>query len=212
MTNIDKESVLREALDRAKAALDVKVTRNTISAFNAATEALDAFLSSPGEVTPIGFLEIKSEAAAVSYLNGQGFKIGKSKFNADVNQRLVAKKDGGFCAADLDDYALAADLPRLDAEADRQATSISDGVKAEQQRALKFKNDLAEGLYTLTADIEKMLSSRAAVLKAGNEQFWRDNAAEIIRRVDDGMTAAELIEFGLELTDEHFDQYARENS
>jgi len=42
------------------------------------------------------------------------------------------------------------------------------------------------------------------------EQFWRDNAAEILRLAAEGMAAPELIEFGLELIEEHFNQYAQE--
>jgi hypothetical protein len=206
--SIDREHILRQALTSAEEAVKEKPSRENISAYNAAADALEQYLASQGaDQTDATF---KSEAAAVAYLTEQGYKIGKTKFNTDVNRHLVAKKNGCFTSEDLDAYAIAADLPPLHIEADQTQASLKDELKAEQRRNLRFKNDLAEGLYTPTAEIEQMLSSRGAELKAGNEQFWRDNAAEIIRRVEEGMTAPELIEFGLELTEEHFDQYARE--
>ncbi|MCD6527024.1 MAG: hypothetical protein J7K75_08565 [Desulfuromonas sp.] len=205
---IDREKTLRLALDQAQAAVKEKPSRENLANYQAAADALEKFLNGQRADQPVAGL--KTEAAAVGYLTEQGYKIGKTKFNADVNRKMVTKRGGCFDPADLDDYALAAELPLLDVEADHSQVNVKDELKSEQRRNLKFKNDLAEGLYTLTADIEHMLASRAATLKGGNEQFWRDNAAEILRRAGEGMTAAELIEFGLELTEEHFDQYAQE--
>ncbi|WP_320055603.1 hypothetical protein [Desulfuromonas thiophila] len=203
----DREQILRAVLENARAAVQHRPSRENLADYSAAADALEQYLNrSHADQSKAS---LKSEAAAVAYLTGQGYKIGKTKFNADVNRRLVAKTGGAFTAADLNEYAIAADLPRLDVAADN-APSTAEGVKVEQQRHLRLKNDITEGLYTLTADIEQMLSSRAATLKAGWEQFWRDHAAEIIRRVSDGMTCAELIEYGLELTEEHLDQYAQD--
>ena len=206
----DRLHVLQQAVDQAAASVKNKASRENIEAYEAATAALERCRAGQGTAANPG-LEFKTEAAAVDYLVRQGWQIGKSKFNADVNACLVAKRNGCFYPADLDRYAQAAGLSPRDIESPAAGT-FKEQLQTEQVRKLRMENEIREGQYLPASEVEHMLAARAAVLKRDNEQFWRTSAAKIIRLVGgDETRAPELIELGLEETEDFFARYAEQD-
>lgn len=210
-----EETRLRTEADAAFERASRKPTGENRKAHKAAEAALKTFLKERHE--PETESTYKGLPEVLAFLEGEGWKIGKTKIYDDFNEgRIKAEKDGSFRLSSLLDYARV-NLQKKDGTKGADAVSLQEQKQQEemlriridrQQRELKYKQTKGELIPISEVEIE--LSKRAVFLVTDRKNVWRSNAVEIIRLVSgDPQKAPELIAFGLRLEDEIIGRYSR---
>jgi len=173
--------------------------------------------SEPQPAAPLA-LAFKTQLAAVDYLKAQGFKVGKSKFNADVKAaRVTATPEGHFEASALLAYAAVHLEPLARAEHSASVNATASRISADarlkevqaQRQELKLQRE--QGLFMLKSEHEAALSARALFFRGEIESFIRLRAAAIIHLVGGREEAeAQLIEWWDEITADWMDSWAED--
>ena len=146
------------------------------------------------------------------YLQSFGWKISKSKLYED--QRLIKKQsDGSMFKRDVDLYAERS-LRRLDgSDADSDMSEkLEWEIEILKQKAaqLRRKNEIEEGMYVLTSEIEQQLSARAAFLKDSLTGFFQSMAARIVEKAEGNPDRTpDVIEFCLLELADIFNYYSK---
>ena len=161
-----------------------------------------------------------TQLEAVEYLNSQGYKIGKSKLNADFKKGLIpVSPDGLFSADVLLGYAKAHCKTRARAEDQAAANANTQRTlaDAENKRIMaeraKLKLAPEQGRLMFKDDHERDLALRAQFFKREIETFGSRLGSEIITLVDgDTARLPEFLEFWAEQTAEWMDAWAVERN
>lgn len=134
---------------------------------------------------------LKTQLDAVKFLQDQGFKLSKSKFGRDVNDRKVATnaegqfEDGAllaYAAAHLTPAAQAENRALTDATVNR-VTADADLKRFTADRA-RLKLEKEQGLLMPRAQYEEDLAARAMFFKSEVDSFGFRKAGEIIALVN----------------------------
>lgn len=206
---------LLRAKEEAKKRMKDNPSPDNIRAFNQAKDAVEAEAAKAQGGPSRTFA---TQLAAVDFLKAQGFKVGKSKFNADVKKGLIpAGPDGSFEAAALLGYAAARLKPLAAAEntAGAKAMNARQAADAElkQVQADRFRLKLQkeQGLLMPRADHEADLSLRAQFFKAEIEGFIHHKAGELIALVGgDEAKLQDLIRWWEEQAAEWMDAWSQD--
>ena len=133
----------------------------------------------------------KTQLEAKAFLINQGFKLSKSKFGRDVNDRKVATnaegqfEDGAllaYAAAHLTPAAQAENRALSDANVNR-LTADADLKRISAERA-RMKMEKEQGLLMPRAQYEEDLAARAMFFKSEVDSFGFRKAGEIIALVN----------------------------
>lgn len=163
-------------------------------------------------------MTFRTQLDAVAFLQGRGFKVGKSKFNNDVRGGRIPTNDAGefeegallgYAATHLqpvakveDKAASAAHQERLSADADLKK------VQAERQR-LKLLRE--QGQLMPREDHERDLASRATFFKSEIEAFIIRTAPDAIALVEgDESRVQDLVHFWQERTADWMDAWSQD--
>jgi hypothetical protein len=166
----DLQAIYKAAKDAATAA----PTTANIAAVEKARKALEEYAAAAAGPEP----RFKTQAAALEYLQKQ-YKIEKSKLSKDVAAGKIPRKDGFYCAKDLDYYAAADQLPLKNSVPAVVTSDLSDEVKRETARKLRLNNEEREGLL-IRRDEEE---ARDAKLWAAIKADIYNNAAAIVHEL-----------------------------
>lgn len=173
------KSTDRLALLKAKEAAKKKMGSDPKPGDIAVFKKTQAELEKSGPA-PLPGLIFPTQLEAVEYLNGQGYKLGKSKFNADLKKYQISElPGGGFEASALLGYARAhcqlhgravdqaaenANLERTKADAEnKRLMAERNRLKLERERGNLMPRD----------EHETELAARAAFFKREVETFGR---------------------------------------
>lgn len=135
-------------------------------------------------------LTFPRQLAAVAYLQAQGFKIGKSKFNADVKAgRVATTAEGHFESGALLAYAAVHLVAKARAEHSGQVNASASKLAADarlrdiQAARQELKLQREQGLTMLKSEHEAELSARALFFRAELEGFGPRAMAALIHLV-----------------------------
>lgn len=218
-TDLDQEEErLRSA---AEAAYNLALKRPTIAhrkAHKAAEDALADFLKARNEPEPAEPV-FSGVMDALEYLQGENWKISKSKLYDDFNSgKLRAESDGTFPLANVMEYA------RLHLrKEDGTPGAIAAGPSLQEQkimeevgriRADRLQREMklreTSGELIKKSDVEIEHAKRIVYLRSDLKNVFRSGAVEIIRMVGgDPQKAPALIAYGVGLVDASMDRYAR---
>ena len=182
---------LIRAKEDTKRLMKQSPTRDNITAFNRAKAAVadevTRLQGGGGSAVKI----LKTQLDAVKFLQDQGFKLSKSKFGRDVNDRKVATnaegqfEDGAllaYAAAHLTPAAQAENRALSDANVNRLAAD-ADLKRITAERA-RMKMEKEQGLLMPRAQYEEDLAARAMFFKSEVDSFGFRKAGEIIALVN----------------------------
>ena len=160
----------------------------------------------------------KTQLEAKAFLINQGFKLSKSKFGRDVNDRKVATnaegqfEDGAllaYAAAHLTPAAQAENRALTDATVNRVAAD-ADLKRLTAERA-RLKLEKEQGLLMPRAQYEEDLAARAMFFKSEVESFGFRKAGEIITLVKgDESRLPELLKWWAAETADWMDAWSSE--
>lgn len=129
----------------------------------------------------------KTQADAVAFLTGQGFKVGKSKFNNDVRGWLVSTNaDGHFEEGPLLAYAalhLTAKAKAEDAQRQRahvEKLSADQALKITMNERLQHKLAVERGEVIARSDHERELATRSMFFRADLLTLARELASQLV--------------------------------
>lgn len=154
----------------------------------------------------------KNRKEVLSYLKGQGYKIGQTKVYTD--RLLRVQKDGSILERDVERYIKAAGLDKKTGKTSAVIEELTARIKrleaeklAAQVIDLNRKNEIADGQYMLKTDIDMEFAARVI----GFDTVFRIG---IISEVCGWMHAdgldPKLITLRQELLNERFDQHFAE--
>ncbi len=183
---------LIKAKEAAKLRMSEDPSPENVRAFNTAKDAVEAeaarLQAAPAPAVPA--LTFAKQLAAVDWLKAQGFKIGKSKFNADVKGGKVHTNiDGHFDAATLLAYAAVHLVPLARAEHSGQVNASANKLAADaelkvvQTERQKLKLQREQGLLMLRSERDAELGARALFFKNEIEGFGLRCLPELIQLV-----------------------------
>lgn len=182
---------LIRAKEDTKRLMKQSPTRDNITAFNrariAVADEVARLQGGGGSAVKI----LKTQLDAVKFLQDQGFKLSKSKFGRDVNDRKVATnaegqfEDGAllaYAAAHLTPAAQAENRALSDANVNR-LTADADLKRLTAERA-RLKLEKEQGLLMPRAQYEEDLAARAMFFRSEVNSFGFRKAGEIIALVN----------------------------
>jgi hypothetical protein len=179
---------LLRAKEEAKKRMKDNPGPENIRAFKAARDAVGAETTRLASPNPVRVY--KTQLDAVGYLNNAGYKIAKSKFNRDVNERKVpTNKDGHFEESALLGYAgvnLSATgqlADRATGEATLERLSADAELKKIQAQRQQLKLEKEQGQLMPRAEHERELGARARFFKAEVRNFIKLHGAAMIHLV-----------------------------
>lgn len=182
---------LIRAKEDTKRLMKQSPTKENITAFNRAKAAVadEVARLQGGGGSAVKIL--KTQLDAVKFLQDQGFKLSKSKFGRDVNDRKVATnaegqfEDGAllaYAAAHLTPAAQAENRALSDANVNRLAAD-ADFKRISAERA-RMKMEKEQGLLMPRAQYEEDLAARAMFFKSEVDSFGFRKVGEIIALVN----------------------------
>lgn len=131
-----------------------------------------------------------SRKEALLWLQGQGYKIKKSKFYLDARKGLLRfQADGSVRRADLKNYIVEAEILRETDESGNLTEDMTRKIRLENEikektiRKMDFEHDLATGLYLLRSDVETELAIKIGAFEAGMKNVVRIKAPDLIAAV-----------------------------
>lgn len=209
------EKDLEAALKAARSALKKKASAENVRAVEAGRKALKDYRAEKAAVADPAERRFTTQAEVRAYLQGEGWKIGKSKLSADW-KLIPRQKDGTVLARDADKYA---DLVRLTRKentaegAEKAAIKVDweEKIAEEKHKKLKYENEVAAGRWVLKSDVSRMLAARASALMNGvGPEFIHANAPDIVKLVGgQAEKIPDLIDYWLGKMEEHFNRYSR---
>jgi len=210
-----REAELRGEAETAFERASRNPTTANRKAHKAAETALKKFLQERHE--PETERTFKGLLQVLEYLEGENWKIGKSKLYDDFSAgKIEAERDGSFRISKVIDYARV-HLQTADGKKGGEVVSVQEEKAREevlriridrQQRELKFKE--SSGELIRRSEVETELSKRAIFLVTDRKNVWRSSVMEIIRLVGgDPQKAPELIAYGVRMEDEIIGRYSR---
>ncbi len=208
----DKKA-LREAVAKARVAMIEKPSRETMDTFSYASKLLNEFTAPNGNQQEKIF---RNMLEVVDYLQGQGWKIHKSKAYGDRKAgRIKPQTDGTFLASDADKYAAYWLDPLSEAEMENVDQNRKLKAEADKQEAQAkwwgLKTEIESGRYVRREEMEEQLAARAAFLKTDFENFFRSHATEMVIIVTgDQAKTPDLLAFGLSAVGDWLDRYAKQ--
>ena len=145
----------------------------------------------------------KTQLEAKAFLINQGFKVSKSKFNRDAQERKIGTNADGhfeegallaYAAAHLTPAAQAENRALTDATVNRVAADADMKRIAAERGRLKLEKE--QGLLMPRAQYEEDLAARAMFFKSEVDSFGFRKAGEIITLVHgDESRMAELLKW-----------------
>jgi len=138
-----------------------------------------------------GDLQVKNVLEVVEYLQGKGFKCGKSSVYNHVKDGFIVKRDGEFKAKDVDRYASL----YLKLESGNFAEGFSDDLDLLQREKMtadtqkskaqaehwELKTKVETGRYIEKELFFGEMAARAAILKNDLENMIRSGAGALIQ-------------------------------
>lgn len=156
----------------------------------------------------------------VTYLQGKGYKCGKSVVYNHVNTGKLSKKNGEFQAKDVDRYAglnlkLEDGKPHVfqDGIDELQRVKIESDAKKSQAQAIhwEMKTGILSGQLIDKDLFYGEMAARATILKSDFENFVRSFATSMANVVDGDLTKVpDLIDVMLEQVEIFFGKYAQQ--
>jgi hypothetical protein len=216
-------TVLLHAREQAKAAVLENSSAQNLASLECVNRMVDKFKADQAadKISPGGAGDILStQALACEFLRERGYKIGKSKFNADFKRGLIPTAPvGGFDVSALLGYAAVYCKPTAKVEDDAISKAAAQRLKADaDQKSVnaaraQFKFEQELGKYILKEDHERELGARAAFFRRELENLCRRLAGPIITlaRGDENRHQA-LIEYLLTQVEETMDAWAGQRS
>lgn len=180
MASTNHATDLQAILDAAIATAKANPTAANISTVEKARKAVDDYNAAQAG-DPAGE-KFKTQAAALLYLQ-RTYKIEKSKLSADVQAGKVPRKDGTFCAKDLDYYANAVRLELKNSEPQQSSDGLSDDIKRETARKLRIQNEEREGLLINRLEEEARDAKLWSAIKSDIENHAPVIVHELINRL-----------------------------
>lgn len=181
--NIEPPDIHEQALEaahaRALSALRNKATHENIRVAEAAEKALSDYRNRQADGAERRFANLLE---AHAYLQGEGWKVSKSKLYEDQGQ-ITRQKDGMILASSLDRYARAA-LNRLDGtDADESAlaarkTRSEIALLEERRKKEERLNDTISRKLVLRSEVEQRFANRLAFFKVTIEDIVYGAAME----------------------------------
>ncbi|GFK95466.1 hypothetical protein NNJEOMEG_03329 [Fundidesulfovibrio magnetotacticus] len=180
---------LIKAKEEAKKRMKDDPSPENIKAFERAKSAVESEAARL-QAAPVSARVYKTQLDAVAFLKGSGFKVAKSKFNADVKRGKVPRNsEGHFEEGALLGYA-AANLTPLSSVEDRAASeamvnrmSADAELKQFQAQRQKLKLEREQGLLMPRADHERDLAVRAQLFRNEIEGRDRRTAPKLVELV-----------------------------
>lgn len=169
---------LIKAKEEAKRRMSEEASQQNIRAFDKAKEAVEAEVGRLQQPAQPQGLTFAKQLHAVAYLQAQGFKVGKSKFNADVKAgRVATTPEGHFEAGALLAYAAVHLTPLARAEHSGQVNASTNKLAADarlkdiqaQRQELKLQKE--QGALMLKSEHEAALAARAMFFRSELEGF-----------------------------------------
>jgi hypothetical protein len=155
--------------------------------------------------------------AVIKYLKEQNWKIEKSRAYFDRKEgKIKPQKNGTYPLSDIEKYA-AEHLTLADGSKPGAALEKIQSEKAQFEldmaeqklKHLRFRNDLASGMYVFKESFEQELTKRAAFLKSDIENFIRAFAEKTVALVGgDPAKAPLLIDFQTDAAAGWLDRYS----
>lgn len=208
-----QEATLRATADEALDRASRKPTQENRKAHRAAEAALLQFMKDRHE--PATETTFRGLPDVISYLETEGWKIGKTKLYDAFNAGIIkAEKNGSFRLSAVMDYARV-NLRKNDGTTGGDAVSLQEQKQREemlrtridrQHRELKYKE--SSGELIRKSDVEGELAKRGIYLKTDYKNIFRSGAVEIIQLVGgDPQRAPALIAYGCKMVDEAMHRY-----
>lgn len=205
---------LLKAKEEAKKRMRDNPTKDNIDAFRKARDEV-RLTSSEAEAPAAGGRLFAKRKEALAYLQGRGFKLGRTKFYDDCKAGLIPTDlDGRFEEKVL--LAYAANLPTVAKEeevgtnsATRQRLEADADHKAEQAKLARMRRLKLEGELVSRAEVERGLAARAQHLKSRVENWGPLLGPKIIELTKgDPATLTALLRFWEESTADWLDVFA----
>lgn len=203
---------LLKAKEEAKKRMRDHPTKDNIDAFRKARDEVNLAASEAPQ--PGGRLFAKRKDA-LAYLQGRGFKLGRSKFHDDCKAGAIpTDPEGRFEEKVL--LAYAANLPTMAREeevettkATRQRLEADADHKAEQAKLARMRRLKLEGELISRAEVERGFAARAQHLKSRVENWGTLLGPKLIELLKgDSSKLPEFLRFWEESTEEWLDVYA----
>jgi len=154
---------------------------------------------------------LASKTDVLRHLRAEGWAVKKSKLFADL--KGVPRTNGGWKISDVEKYASLKLVHSEGAEAETNtAEKIRQEVRVAAARAekLEMENDILRGRYILRAEAERLHATKAHMLKAGLEDFFRSQAASMVDiSGGDPALVPDLREYCLRELFSHLHEYAK---
>lgn len=203
--------VLLKAKESAKKAVSESPTRDNLAALERASKLLESAMQATKN--------IQSTKEALTYIEENGRKVGKTKLYEDINiGRLKKQADGTFKQRDIDRYMVS--LPMMgtsdavaERAADRQKRKEEQEIRRIKAIADKEEFNLAvqKGKYIPKEQVHLELAARAMTLSAGLKTAFEAQGLETIYLVEGNpkkiLTLVERLE---NILDEALNEYSRE--
>ena len=188
-----------------------------------AAAASAAQAAAPGSASSASHLSGRSFStllAVTTYLTEQGYKVGKSTVYNDHHKGMLRKrKNGTYALEDVDRYAAAAHLSRIDG-----TSPLSPQIDAAQKERidLDLRRERAETETCraqlnsrrrdlITGPLQQELAARIIVLRADLENFFRGQSLAIINLVSgDAQRVPDLLAFCLTALETMLARYAQD--
>jgi hypothetical protein len=197
--------------------LNQNQTTATIKDFDAAKKSLAELVASLEEKYFNQDPAFPSRKDALLWLQGQGYKIKKSKFYLDAKKGVLRfQADGSVRQSDLKNYIVEAEIERATDESGNLTEDMAQKIRLENKikektiRKMDFEHDLAMGSYVRISVVETEMAIKAAAFMAGMHNTFRIKIAEIIDTVrGDHDLAPALVKKLDKYVDDLMDEYSR---
>jgi len=190
----------RQALEQAKETARAKMladpTPEAVAGFERAREAIDKYNSASRQPDIRVF---KNRVKVVAFLQGQGYKVKKSKFYADCKVGLCRMAaDGSITEDEVNRYVRRVGLQLLEKRASDPASEMlarkneKEVERLEEQISkLRREREIIEGKYLDRGTVEMEVAGKCAVLEAGIRHLLHTRLADWLDLVAaSGMAAA----------------------
>lgn len=165
-------------------------------------------------------LQFKRKTEVQAYLVSQGYDLGGSALNSTLAKKLdgIAKKNGYWQQADIDNLAKFGNIPRLDGAMPKEMVDLDKRIKEAEAREregraakIEHENKVTVGLYLLRSEVDRQFAARAAFLKDGvGSRFIHSRAPRIVEMIGGDMgKVPDLVELWLKEVEELFDHYSK---
>lgn len=183
------EQLLENAYKKARAAIEKDPTGKNIDAVEKAHKALDAYRAELAAKAKPEDRRFANLLEVLGYLNGEGWKISKSKLYEDRN-KLAKEKDGACLKKTVDEYARLC-LEKLDGS-DQEIVDINkksrleNEILEEKKKKLQRENEIQAGMYVLRSEAEQKHTAKLALFLTAVDNFLQGGKINMAVEIVEG--------------------------